>query len=157
MDSKKPSESSVETRYLLMPHQANPHGNAFGGAIMAWIDMVASMAAQRHCGREVVTLSVDSLIFKKPIYVGDNVVLKSSVNYVGNTSMEVGVKVIKEDPYSHEQIITTTSYLTFVSLDINKRPAVVIPISPETEEEKRRYKNAKLRVNIRKEILKKIE
>ncbi|UCF17051.1 MAG: hypothetical protein JSW59_06230, partial [Phycisphaerales bacterium] len=65
--AKTPSQSAVETRYLIMPHQANPHGTAFGGVIMAWIDMVAGMAAQRHCGKEVVTAGIDSLAFKEPI------------------------------------------------------------------------------------------
>jgi len=100
-----------------MPHQANPYGTAFGGAIVAWIDMVASMAAQRHCGKEVVTASIDSLSFKEPIRVGDHVVLKACVNYVGNTSMEVGVRVIREDPYGAKPVIATTAHLTFVALD----------------------------------------
>ena len=64
MEGKKPGDSAVESRYLLMPHQANPYGTAFGGVIIAWIDMIASMAAQRHCGKEVVTASIDSLSFK---------------------------------------------------------------------------------------------
>jgi len=139
-----------------MPHQANPYGTAFGGVIIAWIDMIASMAAQRHCGKEVVTASVDSLSFKEPISVGDHVVLKASVNYVGHTSMEVGVRVIREDPYSTKQIIATTAHLTFVALDKNKHPCPVAPILPETVDEKRRYENAKLRVQARKELLRKI-
>ncbi|MCK5171806.1 MAG: acyl-CoA thioesterase, partial [Planctomycetes bacterium] len=100
-----------------MPHQANPHGTAFGGVIMAWIDMIAAMAAQRHCGKEVVTASIDSLSFREPIHIGDHVVLKACVNYVGRSSMEIGVQVIREDPYSGKQIIATTSHLTFVALD----------------------------------------
>ena len=139
-----------------MPHQANPYGTAFGGVIMAWIDMVASMAAQRHCGKEVVTASIDSLSFKEPIRVGDHVVLKASVNYVGHTSMEVGVRVIREDPYSTKQIIATTAHLTFVALDKDKHPCQVVPILPETADEKRRYENAELRVQARKDLLSKI-
>ena len=156
MQGKTPSESAVESRYLLMPHQANPYGTAFGGVIVAWIDMVGSMAAQRHCGKEVVTVSIDSLSFKEPIHVGDHVVLKASINYVGRTSMEVGVRVIREDPYSTKQIIATTAHLTFVALDKDKRPCQVAPILPETADEKRRYDNAKLRAQARKELLKKI-
>ena len=156
MEGKKPGDSAVESRYLLMPHQANPYGTAFGGVIIAWIDMIASMAAQRHCGKEVVTASIDSLSFKEPISVGDHVVLKASVNYVGHTSMEVGVRVIREDPYSTKQIIATTAHLTFVALDKNKHPCPVAPILPETVDEKRRYENAKLRVQARKELLRKI-
>ena len=152
---KSPRESSVETRYLIMPHQANPHGTAFGGVIVAWIDMVAAMTAQRHCGKEVVTAGIDSLVFKEPIRIGDHVVLKASVNYVSRSSMEVGVQVTREDPYSGEQVIATTAYLTFVALDENKRPTPVPPIVPETEQEIKRYENAKLRVQARKELLRK--
>jgi acyl-CoA hydrolase len=164
MEGKKPSDSAVESRYLLMPNQANPYGTAFGGAIVAWIDMVASMAAQRHCGKEVVTASIDSLSFREPIQVGDHVVLKACVNYVGHTSMEVGVQVIREDPYRRKaslpgdgkQVRATTAHLTFVALDKDKHPCPVPPILPQTADEKRRYENAKLRVQARKDLLSKI-
>lgn len=156
MEGKKPSDSAVESRYLLMPHQANPGGNAFGGVIMAWIDMVASMAAQRHCGKEVVTASVDSLSFREPIHVGDHVVLKASVNYVGHTSMEVGVRVVCEDPFDAKQVIATTAHLTFVAIDKAKQPCSVPPLLPQTADEIRRYENAKLRAQARKELLRKI-
>ena len=153
---KSPKDSSVETRYLVMPQQANPHGTAFGGAIVAWIDMVAAMAAQRHAGCEVVTAGIDSLAFKEPIRIGDHVTLKASVNYVSRSSMEVGVQVVKEDPYSGNNVLATTAFLTFVALDENKKPIAAPPITPETNEEKRRYENAKIRVRARKELLKKI-
>lgn len=153
---KSPSESAVETRYLLMPHQANPYGTAFGGVIVGWIDMVASMAAQKHCGKEVVTASIDSLSFEEPVYVGEHVVLKAAVNYVGRTSMEVGVQVSREDPASGRSTIATTAHLTFVALDANKKPTPVGPIVPKTKDEKRRYENAKLRVKARKELLRQI-
>lgn len=153
---KSPKESAVETRYLIMPHQANPHGTAFGGVIMAWIDMVAAMAAQRHCGKEVVTAGIDSLIFKEPIRIGDHVVLRASINYVSRSSMEVGVQVTREDPYGGDNVIATTAHLTFVALDENKRPTPAPPIIPQTESEKRRYEDAKLRVKARKELLKKM-
>lgn len=154
---KSPKESAVETRYLIMPQQANPHGTAFGGAIVAWIDMVAAMAAQRHAGCEVVTAGIDSLAFKEPIRIGDHVALKASVNYVSRSSMEVGVQVVKEDPYTGQKVLATTAFLTFVALDENKKPTAAPPIVPETQEEKRRYENAKLRVRARKELLKKMD
>ncbi|MHC4069251.1 MAG: acyl-CoA thioesterase [Planctomycetota bacterium] len=154
---KRPSESAVEARYLLMPDHANPYGTAFGGAIVAWIDMVAAMSAQKHCGKEVVTAGIDSLVFKEPIKVGDHVVLKASVNYVGRTSMEVGVQVTKEDPYTGEQAIATTAHLAFVALDSAKRPCEVEPVVPETDDEKRRYENAKIRVKARKELLRRMK
>ena len=153
---KSPQDSAVQTRYLVMPQQANPQGTAFGGAIVAWIDMVAAMAAQRHCGREVVTAGIDSIVFKEPIRIGDQVALKAAVNYVGRTSMEVGVQVTREDPYGGNSVIATTAYLTFVALDENKQPTPVPPILPQTEAEKRRYENARNRVKARKELLKQI-
>ena len=152
LESKNPRQSAVEARYLLMPGHANPYGTAFGGTIMAWIDMVGSMAAQRHCCKEVVTAGIDSLSFKHPIYIGDHVLLKACVNYAGSTSMEVGVQVSREDPFSNEQTITTTAYLTFVALDENKKPVAVPAIVPVDEEAKRRCENAKLRVQARKEL-----
>ena len=160
VDSKKPktpSESAVVSRYLVMPDQANPYGTAFGGAVVAWIDMVASMAAQRHCGKEVVTAAIDSLNFREPIYVGDHVVLKASVNYAGRTSMEVGVRVTREDPYSSREVVATTAHLTVVALDKNKKPTPVPQITPETPDEKRRYENAKIRVQARRELLRRVK
>ena len=154
---KAPSESAVETRYLVMPQQANPQGTAFGGAIVSWIDMVAAMAAQRHCGTEVVTAGIDSLVFRHPIRIGDQVVLRAAVNYVSRSSMEVGVQVIRDDPYSGRQVLATTAHLTLVALDAAKKPTPVPPLLPQTPEEKARYENARLRVQTRKEQLKVIE
>jgi acyl-CoA hydrolase len=153
---KSPGESTVETRYIVMPHQANPHGTAFGGVIMAWIDMVAAMAAQRHCGKEVVTAGIDSLAFKEPVHIGDHVLLRASVNYVSRSSMEIGVRVTREDACTGQQVVATTAHLTFVALDENKKPTPAPPIQPQTDAEKRRYANAKLRVQARKELLGKI-
>lgn len=151
---KTPSESIVETRYLVMPQQANPQGTAFGGAVVSWIDMTAAMAAQRHCGREVVTAGIDSLIFRHPIRIGDHVILKAAVNYVSRSSLEVGVQVIREDPYSGQQILATTAHLTLVALDEDKTPVPVPALRPQTPQEKQRYESARLRVQARKERLK---
>ncbi len=154
---KTPSQTAVQTRYILMPHQANPYGTAFGGAIVAWIDMVASMAARRHCSKEVVTVSIDQLTFKHPIYIGEHILLKASVNYVGRTSMEIGVQVTRENPDTGQIKIATTAHLTFVALDKNKKPTAVPPLSPVTDDEKRRYENAKLRVQNRAQLRKKMK
>ena len=154
---KTPTDSAVETRYLVMPQQANPQGTAFGGAIVSWIDMVAAMAAQRHCGTEVVTAGIDSLVFRHPIRIGDQVVLRAAVNYVSRSSMEVGVQVIREDPYTGEQLIATTAHLTLVALGKDKRPVPVPPLLPQTPQEKRRYEEARLRVLERKKRLKELE
>ncbi|HOM77440.1 MAG TPA: acyl-CoA thioesterase [Anaerohalosphaeraceae bacterium] len=148
--AKTPSQSAVESRYLVMPQHANPFGTAFGGVLMSWIDMVASMAAQKHCGTEVVTVSIDSLSFEQPIRIGDQVVLRASVNYVSRTSMEVGVKVLRENPITNESTPATKAYLTFVAIDAAHRPIPAPPLVPQTEEEKRRAANAALRVRARK-------
>jgi len=157
LKAKTPSQSVVESRYILMPHEANQYGTAFGGVIVAWIDMVAAMAAQRHCGLEVVTASIDSLHFKEPVYVGEHVILKACVNYVGRTSMEVGVRVLREDPKSRKQTLATTAHLTFVALDEKKKPTEVPTLHPETKDEKRRHENAKLRTQARKELREKMK
>jgi uncharacterized protein (TIGR00369 family) len=153
---KRPADSAVESRYLVMPNHANPYGTIFGGVTVAWIDMVGSMAAQKHCGKEVVTAAIDSLNFREPIYIGEQVVLKATVNYVGKTSMEVEVQVIRENPETGKTSLATTAYLTYVALDKNKRPTSAGPLRPETADEKRRYKQAELRVRARKELLEKI-
>jgi len=156
-EGKTPGESAVETRYLVMPTQANPQGTAFGGAIVGWIDMTAAMAAQRHCGREVVTAGIDSLVFRQPIRIGDHVILKAAVNYVSRSSMEVGVQVIREDPCTARQVLATTAHLTIVALDEEKRPVPVPPLLPRSLDEKQRYEHARLRVQARKERLRAID
>ncbi|MBE7500161.1 MAG: acyl-CoA thioesterase [Verrucomicrobiales bacterium] len=139
-----------------MPQHANDLGIAFGGTIMSWIDMVAAMVAQRHCGRKVVTVSIDRLSFLAPCHIGDHVLLRSSANYVGRTSMEVGVQVLKECPYTGERVRATTAYLTFVALDRREKPTPIPPIHPETPDELRRFENARLRVAARKELLRRL-
>ncbi len=150
--NKTPKESAIETRYIVMPDHANHYGTAFGGVIMSWIDLIAVMVAQRHCEREAVTLSVDRLTFISPIQIGDHVILRASVNYTGTSSMEIGVQVIKENPYKQERVRATTAYLTFVALDENKKPVPVPTIIPETEDEIRRFNNAKIRQQAMKEL-----
>jgi acyl-CoA hydrolase len=156
LKTKTPRESQVETRYIVMPQHANDYGIAFGGTIMAWIDMVAAMVAQKHCEGEAVTVRTDQISFLAPVRIGDHVVLRASANYVGNTSMEVGVKVMRENPYTGECVHATTAYLTFVGLDRDKHPTPVPRLKPESVEEIRRHDNARLRVESRKELIAKL-
>jgi acyl-CoA hydrolase len=149
---KTPKDSSVESRYLVMPENANHLGSVFGGTIMSWIDLIAAMVAQRHAETQVVTLSIDRLTFINPIFVGDQVVLKASVNYTGNSTMEIGVQVTKENPITKESLRATTAYLTFVALDGDRKPVKVPRIKPETEKEVNRYENAKIRQASLKEL-----
>ena len=157
MEQKTPRSSYVETRHIVMPDHANHYGTLFGGFLMSWIDMIAVMVAQRHCGREAVTASVDRLNFIAPIFVGDHVLLKASVNYTGRSSMEIGVQVSKENPYTGVSVRATTAYLTFVALDENKRPSAIPPVVPETEIEKKRFQNAILRQEANRNLVKKLK
>jgi acyl-CoA hydrolase len=150
--AKKPSESAVEMREMVMPSHTNPQNTIFGGTVMSWIDIAAAMAAARHCGRPVVTAHVDDIDFMAPIKVGYHVLIQASLNYVGTTSMIVGVKVTSENPYTEEIRTTTKAYLTFVALDDLGKPVEVPELLPETEDEKRRFENAKKRVELKKEV-----
>jgi acyl-CoA hydrolase len=149
---KAPSETSVEMREMVMPNHTNAHGTVFGGTVMSWIDIAAAMVAARHCARPVVTAHIDDIDFIAPIKMGYHVLIQASLNYVGNTSMIVGVKVTSENPYTGEVRTTTKAYLTFVALDDLGRPVTVPPLNPETEDEIRRYENAKKRVQMKKDV-----
>ena len=109
---------------------------------MHLVDLAGAMAAMRHARRLVVTLSVDQLLFLHPVRVGELIVLRSSVNRVFRTSMEVGVKVTTEKLMTGERRHTCSAYLTFVALDENQKPTPITPVIPETEEEQRRYRQA---------------
>jgi acyl-CoA hydrolase len=124
---------------------------------MSWIDMLAAMVAQKHCGHKVVTASTDQISFLSPIHIGDHVVLRASVNYVGTTSMEVGVLVLRENPYTGAHVRATAAYLTLVGLDEHERPTAVPPLRPETPDEVRRFENARLRVHARRELVQKLK
>jgi len=134
-----------ESSELMMPHHANNLGHVFGGVMLAMMDKTAAISAFRHCRSAVVTASIDRVDFREPIHLGDLVVMKSSVNFVGRTSMEVGVRVEAEELLSGRRRHTNSCYLTFVAVDGNGRPVEVPGIVPETADEKRRYEAAKLR------------
>ncbi|MBZ5577815.1 MAG: acyl-CoA thioesterase [Acidobacteriia bacterium] len=143
MAQGKPVRESISEYFeLALPNDANGLGNVLGGKVMHLVDLAAAMAAMRHARRPVVTLTVDSLQFLQPVHIGDLIVLRSSVNRVFRTSMEVGVKVTSEKLMTGEQRHTCSAYLTFVALDEHRKPAPVAPVIPETEEEKRRYREA---------------
>jgi len=154
---KTSMDSTVETRYIVMPEHANHYGTIFGGIIMSWIDIIAAMVAERHCSHEAVTVSIDKIDFISPIFIGDHVILKASVNYVGNTSMEIGVLVERENPQKQKRQKATSAYLTFVGLDKNKKPVKIPKLKLTSDDEKRRYKNAELRVKSRKDLMNKIK
>lgn len=141
-EGKAVRESISEYSELALPNDANGLGNVLGGKVMHLVDLAGAMAAMRHARRPVVTLSVDQLLFLHPVRVGELIVLRSSVNRVFRTSMEVGVKVTTEKLMTGERRHTCSAYLTFVALDENQKPTPITPVIPETEEEQRRYRQA---------------
>lgn len=140
-----PSSSTVEMNQLVLPQYTNSLGTAFGGAVMSWIDVCAAMAAQRHARSVVVTASMDQLDFLAPIRDGQLVNLRATVNWVGRTSMEVGVRVEAEDILTGTRTHAASAYLTFVALDGDGRPQVVRALAPHTPEEQLRFKEAMAR------------
>ncbi len=142
MQGKLVRESASEYSEFALPTDANGLGNVLGGKVMHLVDLAGAMAALRHARRPVVTASVDSLHFLHPVRINQLMILRSSVNRVFRTSMEVGVKVVTEDLMSGEHLHTCSAYLTFVALDENRRATEVAPVIPETEDELRRYRQA---------------
>jgi acyl-CoA hydrolase len=136
---------------------ANMAGNVHGGTIMRMCDEVAGIAAIRHCGRRVVTAGMDRMTFLTPVYVGDVVTVKATVNAAWRTSIEVGVRVEAENVHTGEVRHTSTAYLTMVALDDEGQPAPVPPVAPQTEDELRRFREAEhrraTRLREREEIL----
>jgi len=141
-DAKKVRESVSEYSELALPTDANGLGNVLGGKVMHLVDLAGAMAAMRHARRPVVTLSVDRLEFLQPVHIGELIVLRSAVNRVFRTSMEVGVKVTSENMMTGERRHTCSAYLTFVALDEKRNPTPVPAAIPETEDERRRYQEA---------------
>jgi uncharacterized protein (TIGR00369 family) len=132
------------------PADANPSGDVHGGTIMKLVDTAAGVCAVRHCRTRVVTVTMDSMSFLHPVYVGNVVTLLASVNDVGNTSLEVGVRVEAENIRTGEKLHTSSAYLVFVALDDQGSPTPVPPLVVETEDERRRQQHAKIRRETRK-------
>lgn len=125
--------------------EANTAGNVHGGTIMKLCDEVAGVAAIRHCGLRVVTAGMDRMNFLQPVFVGELVTVRASVNAAWRTSMEVGVRVEKENVWTREALHTSTAYLTLVALDSDGRPAPIAPSDPQSDDEHRRAREAQLR------------
>jgi acyl-CoA hydrolase len=139
----KPVSASVsEIVEAVLPNDANPLGNMLGGRVMHLIDIAGALAGHRHSNSHIVTASVDYLDFRFPIHVGEWIVLKSSVNRVFRTSMEVGVKVFSENVLTGERKHTSTAYITFVAIDSEGRPRPITPLILETEDDRRRFREA---------------
>ena len=138
-------ESRSEYSEICLPNDANMLGNMLGGHVMHLVDLCGAIAGMRHARSAVVTVAIDQMVFLHPIHIGELVMLKSQVNRVFRTSMEVGVKVLVENLYTGEIRHTSSAYLTFVALDSAGHRLVLPLIYPETEEDRRRYEEAATR------------
>jgi acyl-CoA hydrolase len=137
---------------LMTPDTANFSGNVHGGTILKLLDQVAYACASRYAGRYVVTLSVDQVMFRSPINVGELVTFLASVNLTGTSSMEVGIKVIAENIRTQEVRHVNSCFFTMVAVDDERKPVPVPPLRPFTPEEKRRFEAAQLRKQLRQEL-----
>ncbi len=146
-------DSQSEMAEIVLPNDANPLQALLGGRLMHWIDLAGAMAAHRHSRSYVVTASVDHIDFLVPVRVGDLVILRSSVNRVFSTSMEVGVKVFVENYIADTAQHVASAHLTFVAIDGAGSRLKVAPVIPETDEQRRRYDDAGRRRDIRRSEL----
>lgn len=149
---KTVSASRVRTNHLVMPNDTNPLGNLMGGKLLHLMDVCSAISAQRHCNRNVVTVSVDSVEFRQAIKLGEVVVIEGEVTRAFKTSMEVAMKAWAENLRTGTRRLCTTSYYTFVSVDADGNPVPVPPIIPESDFEKQRYEEAAERRRIRLEF-----
>lgn len=147
--SRTVKESQHETSEIMMPGHANNLGHVFGGVVLAMMDKTAAVAAIRHARASCVTASIDRVDFREPIHLGDLVVMKASVNFVGRTSMEIGIRVEAEDLQTGRRRHTNSCYMTFVAVDRNGRPLEVPELKPETPDEIRRHQAAVERRRLR--------
>jgi len=150
MEGKPVSASRLVMAQMMTPLDANVAGNVHGGNIMKLADSASGVVAIRHSGRNCVTATVDRFEFFAPVFVGNLVTLYASLNYVGRTSMEVGVRVEAEDLRTGKKTHTNTSYFVMVAIDGNGRPVEVPPLILETDEDRRRNEDARRRVEARK-------
>ena len=155
MKKKTVKNTHVIMHELILPNDTNLLGNVLGGRVMHLMDMCAAMSAYKHARTAVVTASVDRLDFLAPAKMGEIMILKSSVNYTGKSSMEVGVRIESENPKTGDIYHTSSAYLTFVSLNENGKPRRVDNINLENDNEIRRFNEGKIRHEERKERLRK--
>jgi acyl-CoA hydrolase len=152
MSPRPPSASESIVSELMMPHQVNNLGHVFGGELLSMIDRAAAVASMRHAGGPCVTVSIDRVEFKEPIYTGQLVTCTAQVNFVGRTSMEIGVSVCAENLLTGERKEANTCLLTFVAIDENHRPRPVRPLKLETSDEERRFREGKRRREARRQL-----
>lgn len=150
--AKKPDATTAVVSELMMPHQVNNHGHVFGGELLSMVDRAAAVAAMRHSGQPVVTVSIDRVDFVEPIYTGELVTCRARVNFVGRTSIEVGVQVEAEDLLSGVRRQTNTCLLTFVAIDRAGRPSAVPRLDLSDPEDERRFREGRRRREVREQL-----
>ncbi len=149
LESKRVRDTSVTIAQVMIPQDANPAGNIHGGVIMKLIDTAGAVVASRHARANAVTVSIDRLDFHHPVFVGDLLFFKASLNMVGRTSMEIGVRVEAENLLTGQLRHTASAYLTYVALDREGKPTSVPSLTLETDEEIRRNREAIKRREVR--------
>jgi acyl-CoA hydrolase len=148
--AKKISDSAIEDyTYRIFPNDLNSNGTVFGGLVMSILDRLALVVSEKHCGMTCVTASVDTLVFLAPATIDDHLIFKAAVNRVWNSSLEVGLKVIAENPKTTERRHIVSAYFTFVALGPDQKPVKIGQIVPQTQTEIRRFKEAQIRRNSR--------
>ncbi len=149
-EGKTVNESKAESTLVMLPSDANPLGNVFGGVILKHVDLIAGLVAKRHAGHaNIVTASMDSMTFLKPVFIGNALILSARINYVKRSSMEVEVNIEAEDLNKSQKVHTGTAFVTLVALDENGRPVKVPKLILLNEEEKGRFNEGELRMNMR--------
>jgi acyl-CoA hydrolase len=143
--AKTVSQSRIQVHQLMLPEHANAYGNVHGGEIVKTVDEAGGIAAMRHAQRPCVTIAIDEMSFVSPVHVGHLLSCDASINWVGRTSLEVGVKVHAENPITGEITHTNSAYLVYVAIDDAGKPTEVPPLLLETDEDRRRNEEAKLR------------
>jgi len=143
--AKTVADTRITLAQVMNPADANFQGTIHGGVIMKLIDEAAGVSAYRFCRRRVVTAHIDQIDFHHPVQIGSLVTIKASVNYAGRTSVEIGVRVESEDLTTGDVTHTNSAYLVFVALNANGRPADVPELVAETDEDRRRWDEAKAR------------
>ena len=157
MSGKPVSASFVDSSELVQPGDVNVYGSVFGGHLMSLVDKAAGICAYRHSEMNIVTISVDQLIFKSPAPAATILSIKASVNRVFHTSMEIGVRVTGWRPGCKDEVLICPAYLTFVALGPDGLPAPIIPVIPETPEQKRRFEQALYRREARLALAEKLK
>ena len=142
---------------LMTPDMANFAGNVHGGTVLKYLDQVAYACASRYAGRYVVTLSVDQVIFRQPIHVGELVTFAASVNYTGSSSMEIGIKVVAENIRNRTLRHANSCFFTMVAMGDDRKPVAVPPLRPSTPDEWRRHAAAQVRRQLRQEFRERFE